>query len=67
MAGNYRTVACLPLMWKLLTGILVEKLYGRLRGNTRRMYPDGRKGVGRDHRVQRIVGDRQGGEKQGFG
>ena len=45
----------------------MEKLYGRLRGNTRRMYPDGRKGIGRDHRVQRIAGDRQGGEKQGFG
>ena len=26
-ASNYRSVACLPMMWKLLTGVMGEKLY----------------------------------------
>ena len=26
-ANNYRPTACLPLMWKLVTSILVKKLY----------------------------------------
>ena len=26
-AGNYRPVTCLPMMWKLLTGIINEKLH----------------------------------------
>lgn len=30
VVSNYRPIACLPLMWKLLTGILAEKLYGHL-------------------------------------
>ena len=30
--SNYRPIACLPL-WKLLTGILPEKLYGHFQGN----------------------------------
>ena len=33
VASNYRVIACLLLMWKLLTGILPEKLYG-VQGNT---------------------------------
>ena len=31
--GNYRPIACLPLMWKLLTGIISEKLYLHLTSN----------------------------------
>lgn len=30
VAGNYRPIACLPLMWKLLTGIFAEKTYDHL-------------------------------------
>ena len=27
---NYRPISCLPLMWKLMTGMLAEKMYGHL-------------------------------------
>ena len=33
VASNYRPIACLPLMWKLLTGIFAEKLYVHLLEN----------------------------------
>ena len=29
-ASNYRPIACLPMMWKLLTGVMGEKLYQEL-------------------------------------
>ena len=32
-ANNYRLIACLPIMWKLLTGIMGEKLYQHLERN----------------------------------
>ena len=33
LASNYRPIACLPLMWKLLTGVMEEKLYHHLERN----------------------------------
>ena len=27
---NYRAISCLPLMWKLMTGMLAERIYGHL-------------------------------------
>ena len=42
VADNYRPIACLPLMWKLLTGILAEKMYDHLDGNN--LLPDEQKG-----------------------
>ena len=30
VVGNYRPIACLPLMWKLLTRIFSEAMYGHL-------------------------------------
>lgn len=30
LAGNYRPNICLPLMWKLLKGIIAEELYDHL-------------------------------------
>ena len=27
-ASNYRPITCLPLVWKLLTGVIVEEVYG---------------------------------------
>ena len=39
---NYRPIACLPLMWKLLTGIFAEKIYDHLHAN--RALPDEQKG-----------------------
>ena len=32
-ANNFRHIACLPIMWKLLTGIMGEKLYQHLERN----------------------------------
>ena len=30
MAGNYRPITCLPLMWKTLTGMMADQLYEHL-------------------------------------
>ena len=27
---NYRPISCLPLMWKLMTGMLAERMYSHL-------------------------------------
>ena len=40
--GNYRPIACLPMMWKLLTGIFVDKIYDHLLLND--LLPDEQKG-----------------------
>ena len=29
-ASNYRTITCLPLMWKLLTGVITDQIYAHL-------------------------------------
>ena len=40
--GNYRPIACLPMMWKLLTGVFAEKVYDHLLSND--LLPDEQKG-----------------------
>lgn len=40
--SNYRPIACLPLMWKLLTGIFAEKIYDHLQENS--LLPEEQKG-----------------------
>ena len=30
IASNYRPITCLPLMWKLLLGEIVDQIYGHL-------------------------------------
>ena len=30
VASNYRPITCLPLMWKLLTGVIVDQIYAHL-------------------------------------
>ena len=35
---NFRPITCLPLMWKLLTGVLVEEMYAHLERNN--LLPD---------------------------
>ena len=30
---NYRPITCLPLVWKLLTGLFAEEIYGFLNAN----------------------------------
>ena len=42
VAANYRPIACLPLMWKLLTGIFAGKIYEHL--DTNDLLPDEQKG-----------------------
>ena len=32
-ASNYRPIICLPLVWKLLTGVIAEEVYGLLDEN----------------------------------
>ena len=32
-ASNYRPITCMPLLWKLLTGVIVEDIYGFLDTN----------------------------------
>jgi len=41
-ASNYRPIACLPLMWKLLTAIFADKIYDHLHMNS--LLPDEQKG-----------------------
>ena len=47
-ANNYRSVACLTLMWKLLTSVLVEKVYPHL--SEKNVLPDVQKGCRKDSR-----------------
>ncbi len=42
VASNYRPIACLPLMWKLLTGIFAGKIYEHLETNG--LLPEEQKG-----------------------
>ena len=42
---NYRPISCLPLMWKLLTGIIAETMYGHLEEND--ILPEEQKGCKR--------------------
>ena len=30
VASNYRLITCLPLMWKLLTGVIADQMYAHL-------------------------------------
>jgi hypothetical protein len=48
VAGNYRPIACLPLMWKLLTGIFAEGIYDHLKDNN--LLPDEQKGCRKQSR-----------------
>ena len=41
-ASNYRPVTCLPIAWKILTGILAEEIYGFMEKKT--MLPEEQKG-----------------------
>jgi len=48
VAGNYRPIACLPLMWKLLTGIFAGKIYEHLESNG--LLPEEQKGCRKNSR-----------------
>ena len=42
VASNYRPIACLPLMWKLLSGTFADKIYDHLLENN--LLPEEQKG-----------------------
>ena len=46
--SNYRPITCLPLMWKLLTGMIAEDMYTHLEG--RGILPEEQKGCKKDSR-----------------
>ena len=47
-ASNYRPTTCLPLVWKLLTGVIAEEVYGFLDANL--LLPQEQKGCRRNSR-----------------
>ena len=47
-ASNYRPIACLPIMWKILTGIFADKIYDHLAEND--LLPDEQKGCRKNSR-----------------
>ena len=42
VASNYRPIACLPIMWKLFTGMFAEAIYDHL--DNQKLLPDEQKG-----------------------
>ena len=43
VASNYKPITCLPLMWKLLTGVIADQIYAHL--DQEKFLPEGQKGV----------------------
>ena len=41
-ASNYRPITCLPLMWKLLTGVIADQIYSHL--DQEKLLPEKQKG-----------------------
>ena len=50
-ANNYCPIAYLPLMWKLMTSVLAEKVYAHL--SEKKVLPDEQKGCRKDSRVMK--------------
>ena len=48
MVDNYRPISCLPLMWKMLTGIIADCMHSFLETND--MLPEEQKGCRRNCR-----------------
>ena len=46
--GNYRPITCLPIMWKVLKGIIAEDLYQHLHQSS--LLPDEREGFRKESR-----------------
>ena len=42
VASSYRPITCLPLMWKLLTGVIADQIYTYL--DHKKLLPDEQKG-----------------------
>ena len=52
---NFRPISCLPLLWKLMTGILAESMYGFLESSN--ILPNEQKGCKRESRGSRGAKD----------
>ena len=52
-ASNYHFITCLPLMWKLLTSVLAEKVYAHL--SEKNMLPNEQKGCRKGMKVQLLI------------
>ena len=48
VASNYRPITCLPLMWKLLTGIISDQIYAHL--DQEKLLPEEKKGCSKGSR-----------------
>ena len=48
LASNYRPVTCLPLMWKLLTGVIADQIYAHL--DQEKLLPEEQKGCRKSSR-----------------
>ena len=48
MADNYQPITCLPLMWKLLTGVIAEEMYNYI--ELEKILPEEQKGCKRGSR-----------------
>ena len=42
IASNYRPITCLPLIWKLLTGVIADQIYAHL--DQEKLLPEEQKG-----------------------
>ena len=42
IASNYRPITCLPLMWKLLSAVIADQIYGHL--DQQKLLPEEQKG-----------------------
>ena len=42
VASNYRPITCLPLKWKLLTGVIADQIYAYL--DHKKLLPEEQKG-----------------------
>ena len=51
VASNYRPIACLPLMWKIFSGIFADNIYQHLLDNN--CLPEEQKGVEEEVEAQR--------------
>ena len=52
IASNYRPIICLPLMWKLLSGVIENQIYGYL--DQQKLLPEEQKGCGKISRGKMI-------------
>ena len=53
VASNYRPITCLPLMWKLLTGVIAHQMYAHL--DQEKLLPEEQKGCRKGSRETNYI------------